>query len=78
MLKGRAGGANNEGVFDQTRPIMPEETVRVLVRCRPFNKREEDLNCENVIEMDQEVRPHARNNTHTHTHNQNVVHFQQR
>lgn len=39
-----------------TSPVMPEETVRVLVRCRPFNKREEDLNCGNVIEMDQEVR----------------------
>eukprot|EP00041_Stephanoeca_diplocostata_P031444 m.978641 g.978641 ORF g.978641 m.978641 type:complete len:1272 (+) comp23961_c0_seq4:258-4073(+) len=31
---------------------MPEETVRVLVRCRPFNKRETDMNCGNVIKMD--------------------------
>lgn len=34
---------------------MPEETVRVLVRCRPFNKREKDLNCQGVIEMSPEV-----------------------
>jgi hypothetical protein len=47
---------------------MPEETVRVLVRCRPFNKREIDLGCENVITMDQEVRLVQRTHTHTHTH----------
>jgi hypothetical protein len=46
---------------------MPEETVRVLVRCRPFNKREIDLGCENVITMDQEVRLVQRTHTHMHT-----------
>ena len=50
---------------------MPEETVRVLVRCRPFNKREIDLGCENVITMDQEVRLVQR----THTHTRSPCHF---
>jgi hypothetical protein len=39
----------------------------VLVRCRPFNKREIDLGCENVITMDQEVRLVQRTHTHMHT-----------
>lgn len=31
---------------------MSEETVKVLVRCRPLNTREKNLNCECVVRMD--------------------------
>ncbi len=32
---------------------MSEETVRVLVRCRPLNSRERDLQCKIVVEIDE-------------------------
>ncbi len=31
---------------------MSEETVRVLVRCRPLNTREKNLNCKVIVSMD--------------------------
>lgn len=31
---------------------MSEETVRVLVRCRPLNTREKGLNCRTIVSMD--------------------------
>ncbi|XP_001629592.2 kinesin-like protein KIF17 isoform X2 [Nematostella vectensis] len=31
------------------------EAVRVIVRCRPLNKREKDLKCETVLEMDSDT-----------------------
>ena len=31
---------------------MAAESVKVIVRCRPMNKRENDLSCKNVITMD--------------------------
>ena len=30
---------------------MSGEAVKVVVRCRPMNKREKDLNCSSVIDM---------------------------
>lgn len=34
---------------------MADETVRVLVRCRPFNNREKNLGCKNVIDVKSDV-----------------------
>lgn len=34
---------------------MSGEAVKVIVRCRPLNKREKDLKCGNVIEMDDKI-----------------------
>ena len=31
------------------------ETVKVIVRCRPMNTREKDLDCTEVIEMDPNI-----------------------
>ena len=34
---------------------MTEDNVRVIVRCRPFNKREKDLGDYDIIETDKEM-----------------------
>lgn len=34
---------------------MSGETVKVLVRCRPFNKREKDLKCNQVVDMKSDI-----------------------
>ena len=31
------------------------EAVKVIVRCRPLNKREMDLKCETVVKMDSSI-----------------------
>lgn len=32
---------------------MPDETVKVMVRCRPMNKKEKEKNCANCVIVDQ-------------------------
>lgn len=34
---------------------MADEAVKVIVRCRPMNEREERLNCEAVVTMDTQI-----------------------
>jgi len=31
---------------------MPTEAVKVMVRCRPFNKREQDLKCASCVQIE--------------------------
>ena len=31
------------------------EAVKVIVRCRPMNKREKDLNCKSCVNMDSKI-----------------------